>query len=98
MVRLNNLVIFLLETMYVYAFDAIFIKEISPELPVFPLSILIISTGESRAKRRGGEGEKGRRGKREGRGGKRRRERGEDLRAKKKESEEKKIHRRLLHS
>lgn len=33
--------------MYVYAFDATFINKIFPELPIFPLSILIISTGES---------------------------------------------------
>lgn len=45
--NLNNLVISLLETMYVYAFDATFINKIFPELPIFPLSILIISTGES---------------------------------------------------
>jgi len=86
--------------MYVYAFDAIFIKEISPKLPIFPLSILIISTGESlggesRAKRRGGEEGIDRMGKRGG--AKRRREREEDIRAKK-ETEEKKIHRRLLHT
>lgn len=48
---------------YIYAFDAISIKEISPELPIFPLSILIISAEESLGgasrgrdkRRRGGE-------------------------------------------